>query len=187
MKKYTYLVTLCFTAVVLMTGCSTNEISSNTSINAYSLVTPPEHQLTSKNYLAENIGVSRADKTHPDAETPGYSTRVFYSSKESGGGDDKCSIKDRFDRKGVLAYYSADRTKRLSFHTGSFDEAMFRYSFKLSKKLDRKDRKKINCLYNSRVQGILGSVYNEFNLREGDNALDEAFDEIEERGLDFWH
>lgn len=170
----------------MITGCSTNEIASNTSINAYSLVTPPEHQRTTPNYLAESPRVSKTAISHPEAEVPGYSTRVFYSSDEAVI-DDGCGVKDRFDSKGLLAYYSKDRTKRLSFHTGGFDEAILRYSFKLRNGLDKKDKKKMNCLYDSRFQGVLGSVYNEFNLREGDNAFDEMRDKMEREGFDFWH
>ena len=170
----------------MVTGCSTNDIARNTSINAYSLVTPPEHQLTTANYLAQNPNISKSAISHPDAEVPGYSTRVFYSSAETAI-DDGCGFKDRFDNKGLLAYYSDDRTKRLSFHTGGFDEAVLRYSFKLRNGLDKKDKKKMSCLYNSRFQGIIGSVYNELNLREGENGFDQVQDKLEERGLDFWH
>lgn len=175
-----------FTAPFFLSGCSTNDIAENTSINAYSLVSPPEHQLTTQNYLAERPGLSKSDQSHPDAEIPGYSTRVFYSSAETAV-DDGCGIRDRFDTKGLFAYYSQDRRKRLSFHTGGFDEAVVRYSFKLRNGLDKKEKKKVNCLYDSRFQGILGSVYNEMYLREGENAFDEARDKMETEGLDFWH
>lgn len=133
--------------------------------------------------------ISQKDISHPDDEVPGYSTRVFYSSKETGG-NNACGLKDRFDTQGLLAYYSADRTKRLSLHTGGFDEAVVRYSFKLRNgldKLDKKEKQKIACLYDSRLQGVLGSAYNEFSRRDGHSTLKEARDKIELEGLDFWH
>ncbi len=188
MKRHVYFTAFLISALLTITGCSTNEIARNSSINAYSLVTPPEHQRTTRNYLAQPPGMtSKSASSHPDAEIPGYSTRVFYSSDEAAP-DDGCGAKDRFDTKGVLAYYSDDRTKRLSFHTGGFDEAVLRYSFKLRQGLDRKEKLRMNCLYNSRFQGIIGSVYNELYMRgeEEENGFEKARKKLELEGLDFW-
>lgn len=100
-----------------------------------------------------------------------------------------CSIKDRFDRKSTLAYnFSDDQSKlalnlsirgpsltdpgRLEFRGG---EIRFTYQMqKYKKPIER-------CRYASPVQGLVGSAYNEFFLRDNDTIRQE----LRAKGLDF--
>jgi hypothetical protein len=186
-KKWSFLMVLCLTAPLLITGCSVNRFAENSSFNAYSLVTPPEHQMSTNNYLAESPVVAPSAEKHPQDEAPGYSERVFYSSAETAK-DKGCSVRDRFDTTGLLSFYSEDRRKRLSFHTGGFDEAVLRYSFKLpSGKKNDVGFARTNCLRPGAVQGILGSFFKELDGKDKKSAFEELQDKAEERGLDFWH
>lgn len=186
-KKWAIFTLVYLPALFWLAACSTTaRIAENTSLDTYSLVTPPEHQLTAPSYIVEHPVISDSTTTHPADEAPGYSSRIFYSSAETGdtGG---CSGTDRFDTKGLLAFYSEDRRKRLSLHAGGFSEVLVRYSLKLPSGKKKEDGyKKASCLRDSKVQGVLGSLYNELNMkRDEKNAFEELRDQFDGRGLDF--
>ena len=101
-----------------------------------------------------------------------------------------CSIKDRFDRKASIAYNFSDDQSRIAFNAKikgpsfsdpgrlEFRGLELRFTYKLQK--DRKSKKQ-HCLYNSPVQGVIGSLYNEFSARESDTIVQE----LRAKGLDF--
>lgn len=103
-----------------------------------------------------------------------------------------CRLKDRFDRKELIAYNFADGQSRLGLKMGvdgfslsdagnfSFEEIELRFRYRLQKYKKKHER----CLYNSSWQGLVGSGYNEFYGREEKiiyRELDEELDEINER------
>lgn len=100
-----------------------------------------------------------------------------------------CSIKDRFDRKETFAYNFADQQSRLSFDLNArgptlsnpsrmeFRGFEMRFTYKMQKYKKPKER----CLYPSPFQGLIGSAYNEFYLRESDTIRQE----LRAKGLDF--
>jgi hypothetical protein len=104
------------------------------------------------------------------------------------GKKNNCRLKDRFDRKMLIAYNFSDQKSRLGLKmdvdgfslsdAGNFDvqeiRVNYRYRFQPIKK--RKER----CLFQSPWQGIIGSGYNEFYLREEDTVLDQIDDEIDD-------
>ena len=175
-KKWVIFLSVYLPALLLMAGCSHTRFSENARLDTLSLATPPGQQLTAPSYLTESPALMSAVTTHPDLQRAGYGTRVFYSSDEPSG-TKGCHTQDRFDSKSTLAYYSEDHKKRLSLHTGGLSEAVVRFSVKLpsGNKVEKEDPA-VACLYPSRVQGFLGSVYNEMYRRDGKNALDEAAD-----------
>ncbi len=103
----------------------------------------------------------------------------------------RCGLRDRFDRKQVIAYNFEDGRSRvgLNLRAAGFGlsdlgrvevekiQLNFRYRFPPHKK------KQSKCLYDSGWQGLAGSAYNEFFLREDDTvyeALDDEWDRVED-------
>lgn len=98
-----------------------------------------------------------------------------------------CSLRDRFDRKEVIAYNFADGQSRLGLKLGidgfslsdpgAFElrevRVNFRYRFQPIKK------KRERCLYASPWQGLAGSGYNELVLRDRHTVYEELDDEID--------
>ena len=101
-----------------------------------------------------------------------------------------CSIRDRFDRGAALAYNFKDEQTRLALHLNiegpSFSDpgrlevhkVMIRFTHKFQKP-SKTEKKK--CLYPSGFQGLAGSIYNEFFLRENYTI----WHELRDKGLDF--
>lgn len=100
-----------------------------------------------------------------------------------------CSMGDRFDRGAALAYNFSDKQSRVALHLSlsgpSFsdpgrlevDSVMVRFTHKFQKPSRAQEKK---CLFPSQVQGVIGSVYNEFFVRDTYTILDE----LKDRGLD---
>ncbi len=96
-----------------------------------------------------------------------------------------CRVKDRLDRKASLSYQWGDN--RLEFKLrgdvglsgAEFKGVKFYYRLALQPKKD----KKAHCRYDSRWQGVAGSLYNELFLRE-ENTLYDNYDEIKKEIVD---
>jgi len=85
-----------------------------------------------------------------------------------------CDIGDRFDRGATLAYNFKDDQSRIALHLNmegpqfsdpshfQVNSVMVRYTHKFSKPPASKREK---CRFQSSVQGLLGSAYNEFFIR----------------------
>ncbi|MGH1456995.1 MAG: hypothetical protein ACRBDI_09460 [Alphaproteobacteria bacterium] len=91
----------------------------------------------------------------------------------------KCRLKDRFDRKAVIAY-EWDRS-RLSMDVDGINmsgdgEYGARLEYKL--RFQPEKRPKELCRYASSWQGMIGSGYNEFFVREDGRVLEEIKTEI---------
>jgi hypothetical protein len=86
-----------------------------------------------------------------------------------------CRLQDRFDRSAVWSLSSRDGQRKLALDVDtsgtSVDGAMLRYSFKLSKGRNLKD--KTHCLYPSRVQGLAPSAYRELVKRKHNTVWQE--------------
>ncbi len=148
-------------------------------------------------------GHGAAGTTHPDSSLQ-VSPTIRHSMRDDSAtaGLKGCRPQDRLDREGTLAYqFGEDEKSRLALHMSidgpSFsnparfevEKIALRYTFKFQEHKNKKER----CLYPSRYQGLIGSTYHElYNRDEGDrNAFeamyDQAIQEVEDRGLDFWH
>ncbi len=85
-----------------------------------------------------------------------------------------CSIGDRFDRGATLAYNFDDHQSRIALHLSmngpsfseptqvEFNSVMVRFTHKFSKPPESKRDK---CRFQSNFQGLIGSAYNEFFIR----------------------
>ncbi|MCD8566750.1 MAG: hypothetical protein LRY36_02370 [Alphaproteobacteria bacterium] len=82
-----------------------------------------------------------------------------------------CSIKDRFDRSETIAYQWGQN--RLGFTANmdgtDFKGGFLRYRLKFQPHQTSKER----CKYKSAWQGLVGSSYNEFFLRENNTVWDD--------------
>ncbi len=122
--------------------------------------------------------------------TPAAGRRSSYNKELSYKNDSPpghCRLKDRFDRKELVAYNFSDGQSRVGLRlamdgfslsdAGSFDVRSaglnFRYRFQAIKK--RKEK----CLYKSSWQGFLGSGYNEFFVREEQTVLETLDQEMD--------
>jgi hypothetical protein len=84
-----------------------------------------------------------------------------------------CKIKDRFDRSAAIAYHFSDNKSRIALNMGldgtNVNRAMLRFTYKFQPIKSKKEK----CLYPSRVQGVIGSAYNELVARK-DNTVWQA-------------
>ena len=92
-----------------------------------------------------------------------------------------CTMGDRFDREGVLAYNFSDGQSRLALHMtlddvglsgAEVERAMIRFTYKFQAIPHRKER----CRYKSQWQGLIGSGYNEFFQRKTNTVWQELRD-----------
>ena len=86
---------------------------------------------------------------------------------------DGCHIKDRFDRRAVLAYqWGRNRigfdVDGIGFDSMDVEEVKMTYRLKLQPHISKRDK----CRYQSSWQGMIGSGYNEFYKRENDTVMD---------------
>ncbi len=101
-----------------------------------------------------------------------------------------CSIKDRFDRSSTLAYHFNGGQERVELDVSakgpSFSDpgrfevkgVAIRFVHKFQNIKSRKER----CRFESPVQGLIGSAYNEIYMRQDDTIMHE----LNARNLDFW-
>lgn len=158
-----------------LTACSTDYTQNQNNIK----------NIIVKNNV-ERIGPmpSALNNLAPAAGTASTGFQPAYKSDSAQG---HCRLKDRFDRKELIAYNFSDGKTRVGLKmdmdgfslsdAGNFDveeiKLNFRYRFQPIKK--RKEK----CLYESSWQGLFGSGYNEFYLREEQTVYEELDDEID--------
>lgn len=135
-------------------------------------LTDPEEQ-KKKDLSARDILIAASGIKIDSAETENF--------EKSSDGKKSCRIKDRFDRKAVLAYEWGEN--RLALHANGFDlggseDATFKIQYRL--RLQPEKTRVEKCRYKSSWQGLVGSGYNEFFLRENDTVYEE-FREIREK------
>lgn len=168
--------------ILTLPGCLT---SHNTAPLAPS---PPDMVDSSSNTHNQDIHSHRQALATPDAKSA-FDLKVIKPSAGAGQAGDivtasarkhekqqksqeaiyECRLKDRFDRKALLAY-EWDRS-RLSVDvdginmSGSGDKGVY-VQYKLTFNPDKKDPKK-NCMHPSQWRGMIGTGYNEFIVRDG--------------------
>lgn len=89
----------------------------------------------------------------------------------------KCGIRDRFDRKAVLAYEWGRNRMALDvdgINLGSGSKRSLRLEYKIN--LHPEKTRKQRCRYSSSWQGLIGSGYNEFFIRKDDTVWGELKD-----------
>lgn len=124
------------------------------------------------NGITPALGAGRGDVAPQQEQRASFSAALRSS----------CDIKDRFDRDLTLSYRFADGRTRIGLDVDAdvmaarVDGIKFAFRYKLQKP-GKKER--ADCLYESPVQGLVGSAYNELFLREKDTV----WNALEERGL----
>jgi hypothetical protein len=148
----------------LLCGCSTAPQSTRTPIERLDFNTPLASSATSVEQ-----GLSPSDYAPETAKNEAKLGLSEDAAKSLG-----CNIKDRFDRGAALAYNFDDRQSRLALHLSmegpSFSDPtrlqlnsmMVRYTHQFSKPPQSKKEK---CRVESNFQGVVGSAYNEFFVR----------------------
>ncbi len=146
-----------------LSGCSFESRSTKTPIERLDFSSPTA-------VMGEvQQGLTVADYDPKALENP---AKVGLSENESKALG--CSIRDRFDKTATLAYNFDDDQSRLALHLGvdgggigdisqmEFKSVLIRFTHKFSKPPESKREK---CRFQSNVQGLVGSAYNEFFLR----------------------
>ena len=122
---------------------------------------------------------TRADGVQQGLSPADYDPQYKESSPKLGLSEDEakalgCDLGDRFDRGATLAYHFKDNQSRLAFHLSlegpkfsdptrlELNSVLLRYTHKFSKPPANKRDK---CRFQSSLQGLLGSAYNEFFVR----------------------
>lgn len=102
---------------------------------------------------------------------------IIYTSLSEDTDKPKCKINHRFDNKAVVAY-EWDRSRIALDFDGigldwdgftEFEQVKLEYRLKFSPEKTKKER----CRYPSRWQGLVGSGYNEFFLRDENTVWEE--------------
>ncbi len=171
--------------LVFCSACSTGP-APDESQTAYS-----NHHVTIRNHFDPGYGPHPA--VHTIAPAAGTSRDMagpvlaYEAGREVPG---HCRLKDRFDRKTLIAYHFDGDQARLGLDVdmdgfglsdfGSFDLEEVRLAFKYRLQPIRKKRER--CLYRSSWQGLLGSGYNELMLREQDTIYQELEQELDRAG-----
>ena len=160
-------------SLLSLSGCLTTENSAplalSPPVEGNMLLSQNDDNSYQPHYFAQpNI----ADEMVMNAQA-GEQVVALKSNSAAGG---RCSFKDRFDRKAVLAY-EWDRS-RLALDVegvdpmGGGNDKGFRLEYKL--RFQSEKTKKQLCRYKSSWQGLFGSSYNEFFVREDDTAVEEV-------------
>lgn len=148
---------------ISLSGCSLLSQSKKTPIERLDFLSPSS--LTSE----VQQGLTVADYDPESLKNPAKVGLSEDESKQLG-----CNIRDRFDRTATLAYNFDDEQSRLSFHLGvngpslgsptelEFKSVLVRFTHKFSKPPEGRREK---CRFQSNVQGLVGSAYNEFFVR----------------------
>ncbi|MFP4313680.1 MAG: hypothetical protein ACLFR0_05065 [Alphaproteobacteria bacterium] len=131
--------------------------------------------------LQEDYRIDQGDQNNAEHEYKPYTRQAFKEILERDG----CHIKDRFDRKAVLAYQWGRNLLGLDvdgigFDSTEIENIKMTYRLKLQPHLSKKE----SCRYKSSWQGLIGSSYNEFYKRENDTVLerlDALHDEVRRR------
>tara|TARA_R110002072_G_scaffold149291_1_gene297133 strand:- start:1115 stop:1762 length:648 start_codon:yes stop_codon:yes gene_type:complete len=180
-KSYVFKIFICCSALTL-TGCLTSKNSSPlaplppdrplSSIIIPTLINMPQNAPVSVDNMAAmrpaagfdvvNTDVLAESGIVMDLKTPAPSTSY------------NCRMKDRFDRKALLAY-EWDRSRvsvdvdGLNMSSGSVDGVFIKYKLRIQPE----PPKKLACRYPSSWQGLIGSGYHELIVREDDTVWKE--------------
>lgn len=178
--------------LLVFTGCSTSN-------NSQTLAPPPpdyvllqsEKMANSKDLSVRQISmiepaageVYQILPSHVSMLYPAYGpdgVRVVGSEKAAlarEASNPNCRVKDRFDRKSVIAYqWGRNRVglhvKGLNMDGADIEQMKLEYKLQLHPEKNRKQK----CLYDSSWQGLLGSSYNELFVREDETVWQELRD-----------
>lgn len=160
-------------SVLMVAGCSTSNHKLGLAPIPPEFTPKAEREDISRVAIRDVSEIETASGSLPTTE----GVRVFHALSPKSQDVKKCRIKDRFDRKEVLAYEWGDN--RLGFDVGGLNLADFgdfnvervRVAYRL--KLQPNKSKKERCLYPSSWKGIVGTSYNELFIRETDTVWDE--------------
>jgi|GEM_PF-1827532 len=184
LKKVGYLLIL-LTATACTTSAEhhTNPLAAPPTFDV-AHATPYTHHKTSstsaenEQNIAANEPVLGASYSEPDKQ-------LSLSAAEGVN----CNIKDRFDRKAVLAYEWGRHTRsRLGLDVdgvgfgSDFEGVKLQYTLRLQSEKPRK----MACRYKSEWQGMIGSGYNEMFLRPEHEGAKADFRELRHDVEDRW-
>lgn len=155
-------------AVLMLAGCSSS------SDSAFLAPAPPEFDFNAPRQPITTVDIAPPAggmETQPVDETLDESVVAALEEQRIPA---KCRIKDRFDRKDVLAFEWGQN--RLSFDVAGLgldsyeiEKVRVRYRLRFQDYKTKKER----CRYASSFQGLIGSGYNEFFVRKNDTVWEE--------------
>lgn len=161
---------LCLLAGTAVLGACSSGVSAGSSTKL-TLAPPPGPATTIRAYDYTQPGSVLA--AQPLATPAAFSAALALKQKRVAG---DCSVKDRFDRKYVVAYQwgragesrIALDVDGIGFDGGELEGVKLEYKLRLQPIAGRKD----HCRVASNWQGILGTGYHELFMREDDSVWD---------------
>jgi hypothetical protein len=178
-----FILSSAFFALCLGSGCT----SSSSGVSAgNTLVQPPRYDISavqlapSQDMVVGDLPVAPLYEVEPYVPQSHVVTdRVAYEAK--GAAKKSCHVKDRFDRKELVAYeWGQNRmgfdVDGLGLTGGSVENVQFSYRLRLQNYKTKKER----CRHNSSWQGLLGSSYNELVVRD-DGRVGSELEAMEDR------
>lgn len=138
---------------------------------------PPASELSELSFVADPDLMARAQSfSEADLETNDGPLSSDGLALDTSKVLKRCRIKDKFDRKALLAYEWAGG-ERLSLDVDGIgmegtdiSKVYFQYKVSLQPDLEKRDP----CKYASAYQGILGSMYQEFMVHDGQHLTNEV-------------
>mgnify|MGYP004387138533 CR=1 FL=1 len=171
-KDYNKLLLTIF-CLPLMAGCM------NTHTTQALAPAPPEESF-SKIAYSTNIQPHTTKMLLPAKIEPAASADIIKASLSKETKAKKCKVNHRFDRKALIAY-QWDRS-RLGIDIdgvgvdwdgfSEFEAVKIEYRLKFSPEKTKREK----CLYPSKWQGLIGSGYNEFFIRQENTVWEELKD-----------
>ena len=154
--------------LILLSGCSNNIGAFNTQQR----VEPPIYS-SSDDYNPEEIDDYPITEHSNNYKNIDIETVLANNQKTKSVSRKNCNIMDRFDRKLLLSYEQDGGNTKYGFDVDgilSTNSKKRNIMFSYKKKLNPSTIKKKPCRFNSNIQGLLGSVYNEVFLRQDDTV-----------------
>ncbi len=154
-----------FLSLTALSGCITAEKSSSPALAPAPPLLSPE---------INGLSFDTPESNYKPAKSHGINTANVIKSEETklGNSQINCSLKDRLDRQYLLAYEWGRSKLSLDIDgvnlKNSGDKA-FRIEYKI--RLQPEKTKKQLCRYPSNWQGLIGSSYNEFIIKEAKISL----------------
>lgn len=164
-------------SLLTLSGCVTSQNTASLApqppIANHYYIESDDTPLYAAHYFAppQGVGVISQDEEVLSEQVPNVVQALGVES--DGNTENRCRLKDRFDREALIAY-EWDRN-RMSLDVdgigGGSDNSGVRFEYKIRLQPEKSSKQK--CRYSAKWQGLLGSSYNELVLRKEDTVMEE--------------
>lgn len=174
-QEYFYSLVLVF-CLLTLSGC----VTSHSTASIAPLPPQGQHEfietdasLHSAHYFVPVKSEDSAALPYADIELYESNNKIVSNLSLESDVQNKCRLKDRFDREAILAYEWNRSRFALDVDGigGGGDQSGARIQYTIRLQPEKTDKQK--CRYKSSWQGLMGSGYNEFILRKENTVIQE--------------